>query len=866
MKYLLLTSLLIMPFISFSQIEIKGIINNNQDEPLSYANITVYDRDTSVLVTYAISDDVGAYNLQLEEGTYVFEVSYLGYASASSEKIITQNETINFTLVEDAASLDEIVVKSKPLDAIVRDDTIRYNLEQLTNGSEENLKDILNKLPGIEIDENGKIKAHGKKIDKLLIDGKEFFGDQHQLGTENISAEMIEGISLLENFEGFSDLDSETQSGKTAMNIEIGEDYKGNVKGNLSLGGGYNEKYEANTNLFSFRKKANLFFIANSNNIGNQVFTFEDYISFQGGIQKLLGDNSGSATLSSGDLPSYLFSNDRVERKNEQFSAFNFSYNPTKKFKLNSYLIFDRVNVAEKELTKQTYLTNTQNVILNLEHTKDNTFNVNNSFINAVYKPSNKSIFDYTLNFSPQQNNLSNGDKFDSRNFNTERNINGYSLNQALSYKQKIGHYILSTTLYNTIKDSDESLHLTSDSRFLNLTFQEDDYSISQEIKSKENNFGLNTSLNRKIGKNVSLKVKHNVSQNNSTFNTNTTNNPFNNDIKLDVLENIFGLSIYSKSKTLLNYEIGANYSVLNANEINLNNVLPYANIKFNFKKAHSLNLSYRRTIKLPQVNNIIEDNYVFNFNTLVNNQNLAVNNIATYDNLILRYFIYDLFSGTLFSLGGNLTIGKDVAATNTVNFTDYRVNHFSLADNGKSANSYLLLDKKFSKIPFSVRLKNTFSFIEKNNFIDNTPNSINSNTLSNSVKISSNFKKSILNFDLGYERRQSNVETNNIDFNSTVILNRPFVNLYVNYKKFNLAINSSFEDYYSGVSNQQFYRIDPSLNYNSKKWSFYLRGNDILNMNRNSIVENEVHEGFFEEKIVSTIGGFALAGLKYKF
>jgi len=102
--------------------------------------------------------------LELPNGIFIFKVSYLGYKPVSLKKNIAKSEIINFTLQEDVASLKEVVIKAKSLDAIVKNDTIKYNIKHLTNGNEENLKEVLKKLPGVEIDENGKIKANGKPL------------------------------------------------------------------------------------------------------------------------------------------------------------------------------------------------------------------------------------------------------------------------------------------------------------------------------------------------------------------------------------------------------------------------------------------------------------------------------------------------------------------------------------------------------------------------------------------------------------------------------------------------------------------------------------------------------------------------------
>ncbi len=865
---ILIVSFLFTSFISIAQNKISGTILNSKNESLSYANVTVYNEKETSLVTYAITDENGKYSLELPKGIYFFKISFLGYKPLSIKKNIIKDEIFNFKLIEDVASLDEVVIKAKSLDALIRNDTIKYNLNKLTTGNEENLKDVLNKLPGVEIDENGKIKANGKKIDKLLIDGKEFFGDQHQLATENISAEMIKGISLLENFNDLTDIENQTHSGKTAMNIEIGENYKGQIKGNISIGGGYKNRYELNTNLFTFRKKTNLFFIGSTNNIGNQTFTFEDYISFQGGVQKFISDNTSSTTISSKDLPSYLLPNNNVESKNELFSALNFSYNPSEKFKLNSYVIFDKTSITEKQLIKQTYITNNQNVVLNIENSNDKQFLINNSFVNAVYKPSKKSVFEYVLSLSPQNNNLKSSDILTVTNYNTLIDKNSITLNQTLKFKHRFNKTILSSTIYYSYNENKENLNIISNESFLDLIFPNSNYKVLQNINNSHTNYGINTYLSRKITKKTSLKIKYILSNRKEKFISDIQNNTQHNDINFNVLENKIGFSFFNKRKSFLNYNFGSDISLLNAGEYFNTNILPFGNIKFNFNKSHNLKVSYKKNIDVPQVDNLINESYIQNYNTFITNQNIRPNTISKNDNFGVNYFIYDLFSGTLLSLGVNHIIGRNIITTNTEYTNDYITNKYFLGKTNKKTTSYLLLDKKFSKIPFNLRFKNTFSHLEDFNYINEIQNRYISNIFSNNLKLSSNFKTQIFNFDIGHKRKQSIFFSKNIETESKVILNEPYLNFNFNFNRFSITLNNSMEFYSINGLQSHFIRISPKIHYKTKdkKWKFYVKGQDILNINTNYVVENAIYDNYIEEKTLSTMAGYIIGGLTYKF
>ncbi len=851
----------------FSQNKVSGKVLDHKNGALPYAHVTVYNEDGESLVTYTVSNDAGDYNLELKTGSYLFKVRFLGYQNLSERKYIAKNEIINFKLEEDATELNEVVIESKALGASIHNDTTKYNLNSLTTGNEENLKDVLNKLPGVEINENGKIVANGKQVDKLLIDGKDFFGDQHQLATENISSEMVQGISLLENFNDFSDLENQKKSGKTAMSIEIDENYKGKIKGNITAGGGYKNKYEINTNLFSFKNKINLFFIGNANNIGNQTFSFEDYISFQGGLNKIISDN-GTTMLSGEDLPSYLLANNEVKSKSEQFSALNFSYNPSKKFKLNSYVIFDRTNIKEEQFIKQTYFTANGNVILDLNNDKNNTFLINNTFIDATYKPSNNSILEYIVDFSPQNNNLMSNDNFSVKKYNIKREIDNLSLNQALKFKHIYNRFLLSSTVYHSIKNKKENLNILSNDTFLSLLFPTTDFKAFQNLENRNKSYGLNTFVSTKIVKKSFVKLKYDVSKRTEYFYTSIENNPQRNAANLDITENKLGLNFYNKGKPLLNYDIGCDVNFIKANEYSNIHFLPFANLKLNFSRSHNLLISYKRTLDFAQANNIIDDDYILNYNTLTNNQNIKPNTTAKYDNFRINYYIYDLFSGTLFSLGANHIIGKDFIATNTFYSNNYQINKYILGDFDSKSNAYLLLNKKFGKIPFSLSLKSTFSYIDNHNYINNKLNKYTYHILNNNLSVSSNFRETVFNFELGYKNKQSTVSSKNIDTKNEVLLHQPYTNLFFNYGGFNLIINASIELYKTNTLEKQLYTISPSLYYktNNKKWKFYIKGQDILNLNKNYIIENIAYNNYFEERTVSTIGGFIIAGLVYKF
>lgn len=856
---------IISSFTSIAQNTIKGIVKDNKNnEFMPFANIMVYNTDETKLITYTITNQKGMYSLKIANDTYIFKVSFLGYNTISVKKNVSTDTTFNFKLKAQNTELEEIIIEDKAIDLVIKDDTVRYNLKSLTTGKEANLKEILKKLPGIEIDENGKIKANGKKIDKLLIAGKEFFGDQHQLATENISSEMVNGIALLNNFKDFDNLNPNEKSAKTAMNIEIKEEYKGKIKGNITLAGGYRNKYEIISNWYTFTTKFNFFLIASGNNIGKQTFSFLDYINFQGGISKFMGGQS-HREINGDDLPSFLFTDDEIKSKDEQILALNGSYQGNEKFKVNSYIIFNRSNTKKEELIKQTYLIKNKGFTRNLQQISNNTFWVNNSFLDIYYKPKSKSSFNYSANFSPQKSNKLKNNVLFNQSFNSEYNNVNYSFNQALSYKQKVKKFFLNTNLYHKLKNKDENLNILSDKEFLDLTFNNKIYSAIQDINKLSNNYGLNTSLSSKIFKNTSGFLTYNISKNNDFFKTNIINNNLKNNINLKTLEHFIGLSFSNNSKSLFFYRIGANYNFLNIQEHKIDDILPFANIKLNFSSRHYLNLSYNKSITIATIENLINNPYIHDFNSFIANQNIFCNTFTTKHQFHLKYSIYDEFSGTLFELDGKYNMRNNEITQNTINKKKYYTNFYSLSDKYDDWSGEILFNKSFSIMPLKLNLWSYYLLNNNGRFIENQPTNFKYEKFFSQLKLSSKFKK-WFNFEIGYNFKFSKIS--NRDMVTEFTLNKPYTKLLFDYKQFNLTIIASYEDYKSNLLNRNFVRIDPSVHFKSlnKKWEFYIKAKDILQLDENEMISTNYYANYFEEKYISIMGGYALFGIKYQF
>lgn len=183
---LIINSLIILVFTfnSFSQNYIlKGSVKDSLQNPLSYTNVIAEPIIKSNSLKFGITDEKGRYKIELKKGDYKIKVSYLGFQTKTLKLSIKSDTIKNFILKEQPNNLDEVIIE---MPIVVKQDTITYNTGKFTNGKERKLKNILKKLPGIEVEKNGSVIVHGKKVTKLLVEGKPFFGGGTKLGVNNI--------------------------------------------------------------------------------------------------------------------------------------------------------------------------------------------------------------------------------------------------------------------------------------------------------------------------------------------------------------------------------------------------------------------------------------------------------------------------------------------------------------------------------------------------------------------------------------------------------------------------------------------------------------------------------------------------------
>ncbi|WP_369048175.1 outer membrane beta-barrel protein [Tenacibaculum sp. UWU-22] len=299
-KKLLLTSVLLFTNFIFSQsypFKITGkIISDSEKQPIESATIHIERVKDSSVVSYTISNEKGNFSL---EGKSFFKdlklfVSFVGMADYS--KPITLGEKSVFNLNEihlkENNVLNEVVIKSRaPI--TIKKDTLEFNVKSFKTKKEASVEDLLKKLPGVEVDKDGNITINGKPVNKVLVNGKPFFGDDPTITTKNLPKEIIEKIQVTDTktkSEAFTGEKGDVNN-KT-INLTIKKENNKGWFGRVSAGVGTDKHYEGATMINRFDNDQRITVLASANNINSPGFSF-------GEIEKMFGGSRGVSFNSS---------------------------------------------------------------------------------------------------------------------------------------------------------------------------------------------------------------------------------------------------------------------------------------------------------------------------------------------------------------------------------------------------------------------------------------------------------------------------------------------------------------------------------------------------------------------------------------
>lgn len=485
----------------FSQTTLNGSVIDDANIPLPYATITLSFNDR--ILAYTTTNEDGTYLLEFDKkGTFKLSFSSLGYATKTHELIITSDTkelVYNATLKEQAVSLNEVVVQER-LAVKQKKDTIVFRVDKFANGTEQTVEDLLKKLPGITVDNTGTIKVGNQEIEKLMIDGDDFFEKGYKVLSKNMPAYPIDEVELLKNYSNNRLLKDIENSNNVALNIKLKQEAKRLWFGNLDIAYGLvtGNKYRSKSNLMNFGKNNKYYFLANLNNVG---------VYDTGDLDRIINPYRANQPGSIGDdqkvsspigLTAFIpnFKKSRTNFNNAELISLNAIFNPTEKLKLRTLGFFNWDensffrNTINQVGVNGTNFTNTE------EYTLNNTKKIAFGKVDLTYNISNTKMLEVTTKFNKGAFNDNSNLLFNERPTIERLNSDNELFDQKISFTNKFKEKKVFLATGRLINEKSPQSY-TINNFFYNTLFTESDNvdEVAQQVNSQMQFAGLNLHL-----------------------------------------------------------------------------------------------------------------------------------------------------------------------------------------------------------------------------------------------------------------------------------------------------------------------------------------------------------------------------------
>ena len=283
MRYLLAISLLLSSVALFGQqvntYTLKGTVRDSlSNSPIEFAMVALTRASGQQVVGTTLTDNKGDFEFKrVPQGDLVLNISFMGYhnlqrnINGSTEAVLDLGV---ISLLEGAIRLSEVVIESIVNPVVFKKDTIEYTAAAYKVTENAVLEDLLKKLPGAEVDSDGKITVNGKEISKVMVDGQTFFADDPRIASKNLPAKMVDKVQVIDRksdqaqFTGIDDGNEET-----ILNLTVRPGMKNGWLGNISAGAGHQDRYQGGGFVARFDNNWQLSFIGSGNNTNNRGFT-----------------------------------------------------------------------------------------------------------------------------------------------------------------------------------------------------------------------------------------------------------------------------------------------------------------------------------------------------------------------------------------------------------------------------------------------------------------------------------------------------------------------------------------------------------------------------------------------------------------
>ena len=610
LKYSLLFLTVFCTQLTFAQ-KITGTVIDEDKAPLEFVSVALLQPKDSLLVSYTSTGKDGKFSLSgFKEGRYMMQIFLMTY-QADQRIIDVTKEPKDFgtiTLNREVNQLDEVVINAiVPIK--IKQDTTAFNANAFKVKQDDNVEDLVKKLPGVQIGTDGTVTAQGEEVTKILVDGKEFFTNDPQIALKNLTADAIKSVQIIDEESDDTRTTGIKDGEKTKiMNLVLKEGKKSGYFGKMGAGIGTNDRYTSNFDLNRFTANSQLAMFGNLNNINNSGATV-----FQRGGGKASNKSGYLTTGTAGANYNYEFKKDY---------NFNIDYN------------FGHSDREEEEESKRTEFTNDTSFSSERESDSQDISNNHNVNFSLRDRSTEGKYVELRGSF---KNDSRESDSFNSTVYYDNNDVEDTNSERTTTSEDDRDSGSLRFSYRKKINEKGRNIRVQSglsfnDNHDMNWQNSKNKYDVSDSsLMSESNETTTRDERNKGLDYNTSFRymepivAHHLVSFSSSVRNENedetldqnrTTNGlednlAYNLDYNKQVYNHQLGY-VFSQDKFQL-YMSGAYETMVQKLDVDnnqvidnkYNNFLPRVYGSYEYKKGHRIRFRYSKETRLPSANEV---------------------------------------------------------------------------------------------------------------------------------------------------------------------------------------------------------------------------------------------------------------------
>lgn len=886
---------------------IIGQVTDTLSSPLPSSTIMLLSPKDSSLVNFGVSDTKGAFEIKnVNKGEYLLKITFVGYVPYS-KRISTpatgsELDVGRIKMQTLTKELESVVVMGEKAPVTVKRDTIEFNAGSFKTKANANVEDLLKKLPGVEVETDGTVRAQGEQVQRVTVDGREFFGRDPKLATRNLPADAVEKVQVFDKksdqalFTGIDD----GQKEKT-INLELKEEKRNGAFGTLMAGAGTEDRFQAKASINRFSKGQQLSFLGMGNNINEQGFSMDDYMNFTGGSQQMMSGGGGRVQISfNSDNQSGVplnFGGRQNGIMTNYAGGVNFNKDLNKDTKLTSSYFYNRIDQdITKTLDRVNYLpTGNYTFNQNSKQLSNNDNHRANLTIDHQIDSANSLKFVAAATYSESEmNTQSESETMTADNtLQTESDQSSYSTQNSMNVNSNLlwRHRFtkkgrtLSTNLTLGVTQTDSEGSIQSLNQYYTNTPGEQQILQTNTQTTDNLIYGATVSYTEPLGGRKYLEANYNFRTNQNdvdrkVYDENTGvpiyNTMLSNIYTSDYIYNRPGIN-FRMNRQKYNFAVGASYQMTNLKgdlisrnatiDRTFENLLPTARFNYDFSNFKHINFNYETSMQEPTIQQLqpVVDNtdplniYVGNPTLKPAYSHRGTANFTTFDPAkFVNFFAFLTTTYTTNAITNSQTVNDSlVRVTQPVNVKD-----------NLNVSANINFGFPIKKLNSRINIGPTASASEGINLLNDEENTIHQQTLGGSVRYNFTYKE-ILTIDLSANLSHQETKYEFDTQQDQVFFNKTYTaESNLNFLK-NYSLNAAFDYLIYNSQTTDYNQTIPLLNISVSRFVMKNKAGEIKvgvnNMFDKSLgVTQTATSNYYQQETINNLGRYYMVSFTY--